>query len=205
MPTINGAPVANGDAGLEDEGVVPPPEIAVTQLVVIVGNPKPGSRTRRLGEEVARQISGLAGIGRLEETAVIELAEHAGELFDWTSPAVGALVEQVLGADALVVASPTYKGAYTGLLKAFLDRFAAGSLAGCPAVPVMTGGSPVHTLAVEHALRPLLVEIGASTPTAGLYVTEGELKDTAVPVTTWLDRWGGAVQRALQPAIQGGN
>lgn len=167
------------------------------QLVVIVGNPRPGSRTRRLAEEVARQVGALTGEEPAGEPAVIDLADHAGELLDWSSPSIGALVEQAAAADALVVASPTFKGTYTGLLKAFLDRFASGQLAARPAIAVMTGGNAGHALAVEHALRPLLTEIGASTPAAGLYVTEPELEDPSVPVKAWLDRWGTALARAL--------
>jgi FMN reductase len=166
----------------------------VPNLTVIVGNPKPGSRTRRLAEEVARQVGELVPPA---EVSVIELADVAGELFDWQSPAVAALVDRVLAADGLVVASPTFKATYTGLLKAFLDRFGADQLAAKPTVPVMTGGNAGHSLAVEHTLRPLLVEIGASTPTRGLYVTEAEIEDPAVPVKAWLDVWGPALARAL--------
>jgi FMN reductase len=183
----------------------------VPQITIVVGNPRAGSRTRRLAEEVARQIAELAGqIGKLtgpadtggergrpNGTTVIELADHTDVLFDWSSPVVGGLVDQVLAADLLVVASPTFKGTYTGLLKVFLDRFGADQLGALPTVPVMTGGRPEHALAVEHTLRPLLVEIGASTPTRGLYVVEADLEDPAVPVKSWLDRWGAALVRAL--------
>jgi FMN reductase len=168
----------------------------LSQLTVIVGNPKAGSRTRRLAEEVARQVGALAPAAPTA-TTVIELAEHTDVLFDWSSPAVADLVGQVLAADLLVVASPTFKGTYTGLLKVFLERFGADQLAGRPAVPVMTGGRADHALAVEHGLRPLLVEIGASTPTRGLYVIEADLEDPAVPVKAWLGVWGPSLARAL--------
>jgi FMN reductase len=167
----------------------------VSQLTVVVGNPKAGSRTRRLADEVAAQVADRTGLGG--DRTVIELADHTGVLFDWSSPVVGGLVAEVVAADLVVVASPTFKGTYTGLLKVFLDRFDAGALAGTPTVPVMTGGNLTHALAVEHALRPLLVEIGASTPTKGLYVTEAEIEDPAVPVKTWLDAWGDVLARAV--------
>ncbi|GMA86652.1 hypothetical protein GCM10025868_19020 [Angustibacter aerolatus] len=60
----------------------------------------------------------------------------------------------------LVVATPTYKGAYTGLLKSFLDHVGADALAGAVAVPVTTVGGPAHTLAADVHLRPLLLEPG---------------------------------------------
>ena len=71
------------------------------------------------------------------------------------------------GADLLVVASPTYKATYTGLLKLFLDQIGADDLAGVVTVPVMVGAGAGHALAVETHLRPVLVELGAAMPTQG--------------------------------------
>ena len=85
-------------------------------------------------------------------------------------------------------ASPTYKAAYTGLLKAFLDRYGNDGLAGVTAVGVMTGGWPGHLLAVEVHLRPVLVELGATVPARGLYVTEPELADLGQAVGRWSER-----------------
>ena len=60
------------------------------------------------------------------------------------------------------------------MLKAFLDRYGGNGLAGTIAVPVMTGGWANHFLAVEVHLRPVLVDLGATVPARGLYVTEPE-------------------------------
>jgi FMN reductase len=169
----------------------------VSRTVVIVGNPKPASRTRVLAEEVAGQVAARAGWSDDGGVDVIDLADHTGGLFDWSSAEIAGLVERVLAADLLVVASPTYKATYTGLLKVFLERFGRDQLAGTPTVAVMTGGRDTHALAVEHALRPLLVEIGASVPTRGLYVVESDLEDPAVPVKAWLDEAGDVLARAL--------
>jgi FMN reductase len=91
----------------------------------------------------------------------------------------------VAAADVAVFASPTYKASYTGMLKAFLDRCGSNSLAGVLAVPVMTGGWAGHTLAVEVHLRPVLVELGATVPARGLYVTEPELADVDAAIAGW--------------------
>ena len=87
--------------------------------------------------------------------------------------------------DVVVVASPTYKATYTGLLKAFLDRYPNDGLARTVCIPVMTGAAPVHALAPEVHLRPLLVELGASTPTRGLFVTEQQFDDLDGVVEAW--------------------
>ena len=81
-------------------------------------------------------------------------------------------VDGIRSCALVVVASPTYKASYTGLLKSFLDWFSTTSLQGVTVVPVMTGAGAHHALAVEVHLRPVLVELGATLPTRGLYVTE---------------------------------
>jgi len=91
---------------------------------------------------------------------MVDLAEHAGDLFDWGAPGLVQLTAEVASAGLIVAASPTYKATYTGMLKAFFDRYGSSGLAGSVAVPLMTGGAPIHALAVEVHLRPLLVELG---------------------------------------------
>jgi FMN reductase len=159
---------------------------APLRITTIVGNPRVGSRTRLAGDAVAGSLARLAqDAGREVEQQVIELAELMGELFAFPSEAADAAVALALSSDVLVVASPTYKATYTGLLKAYFDRFGSGSLAGVVAIPLMLGGAPVHTLAVDCHLHPLLLEIGASCPTRGLFVLESELEQLDAVVETW--------------------
>jgi FMN reductase len=110
---------------------------------------------------------------------------------------VQAAKDQVLRAAALVVASPTYKAAYTGLTKLFLDRFDHDELGGLPTVAMMTGGSPAHSLAVEVHLVPVLVEIGASCATRGLYLQGPEIDDPAAAIDAWFARAGPVLERML--------
>lgn len=145
---------------------------------VIVGNPKVGSRTLAAATHLADQLGGA--------DHVIDLAEHGSELFDFSSSTVAGLVEQVVASDLLIVASPTYKATYTGLLKSFLDWFPADSLAGATAVPLMLGGSPTHALAPENGLRQVLVEIGAAVPTRALYLLDRDHDDPEA-YATWLE------------------
>ncbi|MFL6172434.1 MAG: NADPH-dependent FMN reductase, partial [Marmoricola sp.] len=105
------------------------------QTAVVVGNPKPASRTLDAALYVARELGGT------EPEHVVDLALVGPELLDWSSSVVADLVTEVGEADLVVVASPTYKGSYTGLLKLFLDRFAAGTGLSGLAVPLMLGGS----------------------------------------------------------------
>ena len=84
-----------------------------------------------------------------------------------------------------MVASPTYKATYTGLLKLFLDGYGPSPLAGVEAVPLMVGAAPHHALAVDVHLTPLLLELGAPVPRRGLYVLESELAGFAGRAREW--------------------
>jgi FMN reductase len=165
------------------------------RIAVVVGNPKPGSRTLRVAQAVA---DGLGDRLRHNgERLVVDLADVAAELFDPRSQAVADLLASVAASNVLIVASPTFKATYTGLLKSFFDRYGNNALSGTVAVPVMTGAAPMHALAPEVFLRPLLVELGATTPTRGIYVTEQQFDDLDGVIGAWADAAGPLVTRAL--------
>jgi FMN reductase len=147
--------------------------------VVVVGNPKPRSRTRAAAEVVAERLTGAA------PDRVIDVVDLGAGLLGWGDPEVGDAVAAVRAAEVAVVASPTYKATYTGLLKLFLDQIGTGDLAGVVAVPLMLGGGPAHALAPELLLKPVLVELGATAPTRGLYLLDSTWDDPA-PLEAWL-------------------
>ena len=153
-------------------------------VTVLVGNPKPSSRTRTVAEAVASRVAAATGA---EVAPTVDLCDYADDLFRWPHDGLAALTESVAASSYLVVASPTYMATYTGLLKAFLDRYPNNGLAGTIAFPVMTGGSPTHAMAVETHLRPLLVELGASVPVRGLCFPTPHI-DTLDQI---VDEWAG--------------
>jgi FMN reductase len=156
------------------------------RIVAVVGNPRAGSRTRLAAEAVVAGIARLAeSAGRAVEASTIDLANLASELFSYPSTAVDAALESARAATVLVVASPTYKATYTGLLKVFLDRLPGGGLDGVVAIPMMLGGAPNHLLAVDVHLRPVLLELGATCSTRGLFVQESELDALDAVVESW--------------------
>jgi FMN reductase len=137
------------------------------RTAVVVGNPKPGSRTLAAASFVAGALTGQ------DPDLVVDLATLGPALLDWQDPTVARLVADVGAADLVVVASPTFKATYTGLLKLFLDRFPTGVGLQGVAVPLMLGaaeprartGAP-PAAAAGRARR--------SVPTAALYVLDRE-------------------------------
>jgi len=149
-------------------------------VVIVVGNPRQGSRTRAAAEAVARRLTD-------EEADVIELSELGARLLTWDDEEVAAAKQRVLAADLAVFASPTFKASFTGLLKLFLEQFGSGELDGTTSVALMLGGSPHHSLAPELTLKPVLSEIGASIPFPGLYLIDSTWETDGV-LDAWLDR-----------------
>lgn len=165
-------------------------------IVTVVGNPRPASRThalaRTLAAEIARALSS-------DPPVDVDLAQLGAAVLDPADERADAAVADVLAGDLLVVASPTYKATYSGLLKAFLDRMATGALARAAAVPLLLGGAPNHQLAIDVHFTPLLLELGARVPARGLFVLEADVpqfRDTAA-------QWAAAhASTVLEPALR---
>ena len=153
---------------------------------VVVGNPKPKSRTFAAANLVAEKLIGTA------PDYVLDIADLGAGLLEWGDTDVATAVETVQGLEMVVFASPTYKATYTGLMKLFLDQIPQDGLAGVTALPVMLGASPSHLLAPDLLFKPVLVELGATCPTVGLY-----LIDTSFAEDPRLDAWVARTRVAL--------
>lgn len=159
-------------------------------VTVVVGNPKPGSRTLDAAVHVATAVSG----GPPDN--VVDVIDHGPRLLGWGDVGVEADVDRVRGADLVVFASPTFKGAYTGVLKLFLDQFAsADGLRDVVAIPLMLGAGPTHAMAPDVVLKPVLAELGATLPAPGLYLLDSSYaSDTRI--ADYTERWGDILRRA---------
>ncbi len=161
-------------------------------FVILVGNPKPASRTLAVATAAAGAILRAAGLTGIPQTIdICVLARHL--LLPEPCPAVEEALDQVAGADLLLVASPTYKGTYTGLLKVFLDRLPHRALGQAVALPLMLMGVPDHAPAVDAYLRPLLIELGATVPAPGLAVLESDLDRLDGVLAPWADQVASAL------------
>jgi FMN reductase len=172
------------------------------RFVTVVGNPKPGSRTLAVATEAAEAIALALRLD--QDYEIIDLSVLSRRLLlPEPSVAVEDATELVAGADLLLVASPTFKGTYTGLLKVFLDRLPYRGLERAVALPLLVMNSAQHALAVDVHLRPLLVELGATVPTPGLAVLESDLGRLDAVLRPWAGRVAGLLRDPLaqgQPA-----
>lgn len=104
-----------------------------------------------------------------------DLPPQALLLADFGNPSVIRAAAQVADADIVVVATPVYKAAYSGVLKVFLDLLPQTALKDKVVLPLATGGSPHHMLALDYALRPVLQSLGAKHILPGIYATDAQV------------------------------
>ncbi len=91
------------------------------------------------------------------------------------TPELAAALAQVASASAIVFATPIYKAAYSGLLKVFLDLLPQDGLNGRWVWSLATGGSPAHTLALDHSLRPVLDNLGVHQVLPSVFALETQV------------------------------
>ena len=146
-------------------------------IVALSGSPSNTSRTLLLARDV------VARLGRVGfDVAVINVRDlPADDLLAGRAdaPAVQKAVALLAQAAGVVVATPVYKAAYSGTLKVFLDLLPQFALAGKAVLPLATGGTVAHVLAIDYALRPVLASLGARHVLNGLFLLDKQIERLA--------------------------
>jgi FMN reductase len=91
------------------------------------------------------------------------------------SPAVVSFIEAVKQADGLLIGTPVYKASFSGALKTLLDLLPERSLHGKVVLPLATGGSIAHMLAVDYALKPVLSALKCQEVLHGIYAIDSQI------------------------------
>jgi FMN reductase len=143
------------------------------RAVAISGSPRAPSKSKLLAELMLEALDRHGC-----DTAMIDCAELPADALvaRASDPAVDAAIAAVGEASIVIAATPTYRALYTGVLKAFFDLLPPAHLRGKICIPLQTGGSPAHFLAIEYGLRPLFTSLDG-TPVAGVYATDDQFAD----------------------------
>lgn len=136
-----------------------------TRLAVITAGLTEPSSTRLLADRLTESVVRALPAGDVV-TEVIEVREIAHDLTNhvltgFASPQLQVRLDAITEADALIVSTPIYTASYSGLFKMLVDVLPADSLRGKPVLLGATGGTARHSLAIDHALRPLFAYLGA--------------------------------------------
>ena len=147
-------------------------------VIVSAGLGQPSS-TRLLADRLGLVVERSLGERGVEaELQVVELRDLGQDLINnlltgFPSPTLQAAIDAVATADGVIAVTPIYSASYSGLFKLFFDVLERGGLAGRPVLIAATAGTPRHSLALEHALRPLFAYFGATVvPTAVFAATD---------------------------------
>src|SRR4029078_4867334 len=116
---------------------------------------------------------------RVERLHIRDLSPQALLLGDTAHRTIAAAIAQVARARAIVVATPVYKAAYSGVLKVVLDLLQQPALKDKTVLPIATGGSPHHMLALDYALRPVLQALAARHILPGVFDTHSQVSPAA--------------------------
>lgn len=173
------------------------------KVVAVTGNTQRPSRTATLVEHLLAELAEVRSI----TTHLIELGPLLPALATAVDrrqlpDAIEADLRQIETADLLVVASPVYRGSYTGLFKHLFDLVHHEALIGVPVLLAATGGSDRHSLVIDHQLRPLFSFFQALTLPIGVYGAQQEFDGYALASTALQARIALAVAQAaplLQP------
>lgn len=142
-------------------------------VLLLAGSSSARSRSAALLDAVQQRLHQRgAHVQRLQ---IRDLSPQALILADFGNRTISQALGRVAAADVLVVATPVYKAAYSGVLKVFLDLLSQTALAGKTVLPLATGGSPNHMLALDYALRPVLQSLGAKHILPGIYATDAQV------------------------------
>ncbi|MCM0676187.1 FMN reductase [Micromonospora phytophila] len=137
-----------------------------TLAVVSAGLGQPSS-TRLLADQLAAATRDeLARRGDTVDIRPVELREHAHDIVNhlltgFPSPGLREVLDTATGADGLITVTPIFNASYNGLFKSFFDLVDAGALVDRPVLVGATGGTARHSLALEHAVRPMFAYLRA--------------------------------------------
>lgn len=143
-------------------------------ILLIGGSPSAPSLSTRLLHYASERLASLGH--RTQHLQVRDLPAQALLQAHFDNAELNRAKELVSDAEAVVIATPVYKAAYSGVLKAFLDLLPQDGLKNKLVLPLATGGGESHMLALDYALRPVLSALGALRVLASVYATDAQLR-----------------------------
>jgi len=159
--------------------------------IVIPGSPSHPSKTAILGNHVAARLnkSGVA-------TTHLRLRDLPAEALlagDGHHPAIARAIERLAASDGVAFITPIYKASFSGLMKLFIDALPQFGLKDKVAMPLATGGTTAHVLALDYGLRAVLQSLGARHIVQSFFVLQSEIDADA-------DADAGKVSKAVADA-----
>jgi len=161
-------------------------------IILIGGSPSQTSRSGRLLHNIGTRLE-RAGL-QVETLQVRDLPPEALLHADFKHPQIVAALQRVEQARGVVIATPVYKAAYSGVLKAFIDLWPQFGLKGKVVLPLASGGSAAHTLILDYALRPVLASLAPRQVLDSIFAVEQQI--------VWSEDSGLTLDPAIEQRVQ---
>lgn len=145
----------------------------MASVLSVSGSPSANSRTARLLRHLDDRLTAQGHTVVPLDVRTLPAEPLLGA--DFRHPAIVEATDLFERADGVVVGTPVYKAAYSGLLKSLLDLLPQFALAGKTVLPLATGGTTAHVLAIDYALRPVLSSMGAAHIVQGWFTLDEDL------------------------------
>lgn len=144
----------------------------MSEIVILSGSPSESSRSdlvlKYIGDLLKKEGFSVKHISNRD--VPMEVVFHG----EYNSPEITEIASLLQEAKGVIVGSPVYKAAYTGVLKALLDILPQDVLRETPVFPLMTGGSHAHLLAIEYTLKPVLAVLKGEN-LQGVYLLDSQI------------------------------
>jgi FMN reductase len=154
--------------------------MAMKHVLALSASPSPNSKTARLVDDLLEHLQSDTcdvrhiRLCQLDAKALMEANAREASVSD--------LVAAMKEAHGLIIATPIFKASFSGLLKVALDLLPQYGLVGKVVLPIATGGSLAHLLALDYGLRPVLQSMGARHIVQSHFVSEAELTPLGEPM-----------------------
>jgi FMN reductase len=142
----------------------------MSTTLIISGSPSGSSRSRKFAHVLAERL-GQLGI----DSSLLDLRSLPAEPLlhaQADHPDIAEAVQRLAAARGVVIVTPVYKAAYSGLLKTFLDLLPQFALRDKVVLPFALGGTLAHVLSIDYALRPVLSSLDPHHIVTGLFVLD---------------------------------
>lgn len=147
----------------------------MADILLISGSPTSPSKSAALLDYSQKWLQEKSSL----ETVLVSVRDFPAEdliLAKYDSPAFDGFKQHISDAAGIIVSTPIYKAAYTGSLKALLDILPQNSFRGKTILPIASGGSAGHLLAIDYAIKPVLSTLGASDLLQGVYLVDQQFR-----------------------------
>jgi FMN reductase len=178
----------------------------MTKIVAISAGLSDPSTTRMLADRLVSSVEQQYGDASVELVSLRELAHDITDatLTGFAPPRLQTVIDQVVAADGLIVVTPIFKASFPGLFKSFVDVLDAEALTGKPVLLAASGGTARHSLAIDHALRPLFAYLQALVVPTGVFASPYDWgTDGADALGARVDRAAGELVSLLKGAGTG--